>query len=78
MWGLCSSDFDITQNKWLGQDTEGQSFGFDYSSLYFKTSNLAKVVRPLVEQLSTTINNQTLDYYNRVPFDQFLSRALRY
>ena len=78
MWGLCSSDFDITQNKLLGRDTEGQSFGFDYDSLYYKNSKAANIVRPLVEQLFTTINNQTLDYYNRVPFDQFLSSNLNY
>ena len=78
MWGLCSSDFDITQNKWLGQDTEGQSFGFDYDSLYYKNSNAANIVRPLVEQLFTTINNPSLDYYNRVPFEVFLSSNLNY
>ena len=77
-WGLCSSDFDITQNKWLGQDTEGQSFGFDYDSLYYKNSNAANIVRPLVEQLFTTINNPSLDYYNRVPFEVFLSSNLNY
>ena len=78
MWGLCSSDFDITQNKWLGQDTEGQSFGFDYNSLYYKNSSDANIVRPLVEQLFTTINNPSLDYYNRVPFEVFLSSNLNY
>ena len=78
MWGLCSSDFDITQNKYLGQDTEGQSFGFDYYALYYKNSSDANIVRPLVEQLFTTINNPSLDYYNRVPFEVFLSSNLNY